>query len=427
MDAARRVIPYGAVAIAGSRIVAAGRRAELEKRFQPRRRLERPSSLIAPGLINTHTHAPMSLFRGIADDMALQEWLEKFIFPAEARNVTEDFVRWGTRLAALEMLQSGTTTFTDMYYFEEVIAEAAKEAGIRGVLGQTVIGFPVADARTPQLALHRAEAFLQRFADDPLIVPAVAPHAIYTTPNDVLQAARALANRYKAPLLIHLSETRRENDDVARSHGASPALALDALGLWNGRSLAAHGVWVSDADIAVLARRGVGVAHCPSSNTKLASGFAPVTKLLAAGVAVGLGPDGPAGSNNDFDMFEEIDLAAKLQKAVTNDPRALPAETAFAMATITGAKALGMDSRIGSIEPDKLADLMVVNLDSPRAAPLFNVYSHLAYALKGSDVTDVFVDGRQVVNSRRVLTLDEGAILRKAREYHDRILTSLGK
>ncbi|MEZ5354689.1 MAG: amidohydrolase family protein [Bryobacteraceae bacterium] len=425
MDPSRRVIEDGAVAVTGSRIVAAGPRVELEKRFQPKRRLARPESLIAPGLINTHTHAPMSLLRGIADDRSLQEWLEKFIFPAEAKNVTPEFVRWGTRLAALEMLQSGTTTFTDMYYFEEVIAEAAKEAGIRGVLGQTVIGFPVADAKTPALALERTEAFLKRFAGDPLITAAVAPHAIYTTPDEVLRSARALANRYKAPLVIHLAETRREYDDVVKARSQTPTKALDVLGLWNGRSVAAHGVWLDAGDIAILKQRGVGVAHCPSSNMKLASGIAPVTKLLAAGVAVGLGPDGPAGSNNDFDLLEEVDLAAKLQKVSTMDPLALPAEAAFAMATIGGARVLGMESSLGSIETGKLADLIVVNLESARAEPLYDVYSHLAYVLKGSDVKDVFVNGRQVVLNGRVLTLDEGPVLRKAREYRDKIRASL--
>jgi 5-methylthioadenosine/S-adenosylhomocysteine deaminase len=425
MDSERRVIEDGAIAVSGHRIAGVGPRAEIEKQFQPKQRISRPDALVAPGLINTHTHAPMSLFRGIADDLRLQDWLEKFIFPAEARNVSPEFVRWGTRLACLEMLLSGTTTFTDMYYFEEVIAETAKEAGMRGVLGQTVIGFPVADAKTPAEALKRTEAFLNRFWNDPLVVPGVAPHAIYTTPDDVLKAARALANRFEAPLLIHLSETKRENYEVMAKRGMSPTRALDALGIWNGRSLAAHGVWLDDADIKLLRERGAGLAHCPSSNMKLASGVAPVVKMLTAGLAAGLGTDGPAGSNNDFDMFEEIDLAAKLQKVTTGDPQALPADRAFEMATIGGARALGLDKQIGSIETGKHADLILVNLASPRAVPLYNVYSQLSYALKGSDVMDVMVHGRLVVRSRRVLTLDTDAVLRKAREYQREITRSL--
>src|SRR5437773_4208487 len=259
--APRRVIENGAVAVRADRIVAVGSRSEIDRRFQPRQRLDRPDALIAPGLVNTHTHAAMSLFRGIADDLRLQDWLEKYIFPAEAKNVSPDFVRWGTRLACAEMLLGGTTTFTDMYYFEDVVAEAAKEAGMRGVLGETIIGFPVADAKTPADSLKLAERFLARFAADPLIVPAVAPHAIYTSSDETLKAARALANRYHAPLLIHLSETRKENDDAMAQRQMSPTRVLDSLGIWNGRSVAAHAVWVDEADMAILKSRGVGVAH----------------------------------------------------------------------------------------------------------------------------------------------------------------------
>jgi len=234
--------------------------------------------------------------------------------------VSADFVRWGTRLGCLEMLLSGTTTFTDMYYFEDVVAEAAREAGMRGVLGETIIGFPVADNKTPEESLKFTERFLTRFRNDPLITAAVAPHALYTNSDQTLQAARSLANRYHAPLLIHVSETKKENDDIAAKRKASPARVLDGLGIFNGRTVAAHCVWMDEGDLKIVRRRGIGVAHCPSSNMKLASGVAPVTKMLAMDIAVGLGPDGPAGSNNDFDMFEEMDLAAKLAKVGTGDP-----------------------------------------------------------------------------------------------------------
>ncbi|MCX6628645.1 MAG: amidohydrolase family protein [Candidatus Solibacter sp.] len=350
MDAQRRVIENGAVAIRGDRILAVGTKAEIDAHFQPKLRLDRPDAILAPGLINTHTHAAMSLFRGIADDLKLQDWLEKFIFPAEAKNVTADFVRWGTRLGCLEMLLSGTTTFTDMYYFEDVVAEAAREAGMRGVLGETIIGFPVADNKTPADALAYTERFLKRFQNDALITAAVAPHALYTNSDETLKAARALANKYQAPLIIHLSETKKENDDELAKRHTTPTKTLDNLGLWNGRSVAAHAVWVDEADMAILKSRGVGVAHCPSSNMKLSSGVAPVTRMLALGLAVGLGPDGPAGSNNDFNMFEEMDLAAKLQKVTTMNPQALPATAALEMATIRGARALGMEKEIGSLE-----------------------------------------------------------------------------
>jgi len=425
VDAGRRVIENGAVAVRGDRIAAVGPRAELEKRFQPRRRLDRPQAILAPGLINTHTHAPMSLFRGIADDLRLQDWLEKFIFPAEAKNVSAEFCRWGARLAVLEMLLGGTTTYTDMYYFEETIAAETKAAGMRGVLGQTVIGFPVADARTPAEGLARAEAFIKAYRNDPLITPAVAPHAIYTNSDETLRRCRTLANENNVPLLIHLSETRRENDESRSKRQASPAQALNALGLFDGRTVAAHGVWMDEADLALIKARNVGIAHCPSSNMKLASGIAPVTRMLALGINVGLGPDGPAGSNNDFNMFEEMDLAAKLAKVATGDPRAVNARQAFEMATIGGARVLGLEREIGSVEAGKRADLIFVQTDKAHAQPLFQVESQLVYAIKASDVSDVFVNGRQVVSGGAPLTLNRAEVLAKAKAYRQAISRSL--
>src|ERR1700732_2770264 len=249
MATPRRVIENGAVAVRGERIVGVGSKAEIDRRFQAKQPPDRPDAILAPGLINTHTHAAMSLFRGIADDLRLQDWLEKFIFPAEAKNVSPEFVRWGTRLGCLEMLLGGTTTFTDMYYFEDVVAEVAKEAGMRGVLGETVIGFPVADAKTPADALKYAEKFLIRFHNDSLVIPAVAPHAPYTNSDDTLRAARTLANKYNAPILIHISETKKENDDSLAKYGKTPTQFLDSIGFFQGRTLAAHGVWLDDADI----------------------------------------------------------------------------------------------------------------------------------------------------------------------------------
>lgn len=425
MDGQRRVIRNGAVAIRGERIVAAGPRAAIDRDWQPARRIDRPDGLLAPGLVNTHTHAAMSLFRGIADDLKLQDWLNRFIFPAEAKNVSSDFVRWGTRLACLEMLLSGTTTFTDMYYFEEVVAEVAKEAGMRGVLGETVIGFPVADAKTPADALAHTEKFLIRFRGDSLVTPAVAPHALYTNSDETLKAARALANRYSAPILIHLSETKKENDDNRAKRHQSPTETLNSLGFFNGRTVAAHCVWVDEKDMGILNAKKVGVAHCPSSNMKLASGAAPVVDLLKHGIAVGLGTDGPAGSNNDFDLFEEIDLAAKLQKLIRGDPEALPAAQAFEMATLGGARVLGLEKEIGSLEPGKRADMIALDLDAPNAVPMYDVYSQLAYALKASNVTDVIVNGREVVRDKRCLTLDRRVVTARAREYGLKVAESV--
>jgi 5-methylthioadenosine/S-adenosylhomocysteine deaminase len=427
MDAQRRVIENGAIAVTGDHIVAVGPRAQIDKDYQAKQRVDRPDAILTPGLINTHTHAAMSLFRGVADDMKLQDWLEKFIFPAEARNVDREFVRWGTRLAAIEMALGGTTTYTDMYYFEETVAEATKEVGLRGVLGQTVIGFPAPDYKTPAETLVGTEKFFKMFANDPLIVPAVAPHAIYTVPDDVLKSCRALANRYAKPLVIHLSETKHENEESLAKRGKTPTAALESLGVLNGLTVAAHGVWLDDADMKILKARDTGLSHCPSSNMKLASGVAPVVKILSLGIAMGLGTDGVAGSNNDHDMMEEMDLAAKLQKVTTFDPQALPAETAFAMATITGARALHMDSMIGSIEKGKRADVIMIRLDKPHAVPIYNVYSQLAYALKASDVADVMVNGRVIVRDKKMMTIDLAPVMAKAAEYQERVKKSLAK
>jgi 5-methylthioadenosine/S-adenosylhomocysteine deaminase len=425
MDRQRRVIENGAVAVRGERIVGVGSKTEIDSRFQARQRLDRPDAILSPGLIDTHTHAAMSLLRGVADDLNLQDWLNKFIFPAESKNLSRDSVRWGTRLGVLEMLLGGTTTFTDMYYFEDVVAEVAKEAGIRGVLGETIIRFPVPDAKTPTEALRFTEGYLERYRNDPLVVPAVAPHALYTNSDETLKASRALANRYHVPLLIHVSETKKENDDEQAKRHNTPTRTLDSLGVFSGRTVAAHCVWVNDADQAILKARGVGVAHCPSSNMKLASGVAPVEKMRALGIAVGLGADGPAGSNNDFSLFEEMDLAAKLAKVTAMNPAALPASAALERATIGGARALGLDKETGSLEPGKHADLIAVRLDRPNAVPVYDPVSQMVYALKAEDVRDVMVNGRPVVRDAKILTLDENQILLKAAEYGAQVKRSL--
>jgi 5-methylthioadenosine/S-adenosylhomocysteine deaminase len=424
-DARHRVIENGAVAVRGDRIVGVGTKREIDSRFQAKQRVHRPEAILAPGLINTHTHAAMSLLRGVADDLNLQDWLNKFIFPAESKNLSRDYVRWGTRLGVLEMLLGGTTTFTDMYYFEDVVAEVAKEAGMRGVLGETIIRFPVADAKTPADALRFTEGYLMRYRNDPLVVAAVAPHAIYTNSDETLKAARALANRYGAPLLIHVSETKKENEDEMAARHMTPVQALDALGVFKGRTVAAHCVWVNDADMAILKARGVGVAHNPSSNAKLASGVAPVPKMRALGIAVGLGTDGPAGSNNDFNLFEEMDLSVKLQNVSTLNPQALSAAAALEMGTIGGARALGLDKEIGSLEAGKRADLISVRTDRPHAVPMYNPVSQMVYALKAGDVRDVMVNGRVVVRDGQSLTLDQKQILLKAAEYAIQVSRSL--
>jgi 5-methylthioadenosine/S-adenosylhomocysteine deaminase len=373
-----------------------------------------------PGLINTHTHAPMTLFRGLADDLALTEWLNNYIFPAEATMVSPEFVRAGTRLAALEMIQSGTTTFADMYYFEEEIARETRAAGMRGVLGETIIQFPVADAKTPADGLKRAEAFINEFKGDPLITPAVAPHALYTLDGPTLKAARDLSRRYGVPTLIHLAESRDEVKIAQERLFPSPVTYLDSLGFFGPGVLAAHGIYVSEPEMALLKAKGVGISHNPESNMKLASGTAPVTAYLRAGVALGLGTDG-AASNNDLDMFEAMRMASLLQKLQTSDPRVVSAQTAIDLATIGGARAMGMDKQIGSLEPGKRADLILVSMTAARQTPMYDPVSHLVYVTHGDDVRTTIVNGRVLMRDRKMLTLDEAAILKDARAWAEKV------
>ena len=416
VDGGRRVIPRGAVAVDGTRIAGVGTAAEIARRFTGRATIDATGQIVLPGLINTHTHAPMVLYRGLADDLALMEWLQKYIFPAEAKTVSPAFVRTGTRLAALEMIQSGTTTYADMYYFEEEIAAVTKAAGLRGVLGQTVIQFPVADAKTPAEALARAEAFIVKYKGDDLIVPAVAPHALYTNDQATLVATRDLAVKHGVPLLIHLAETEDEVKAAREKGGMSPTGYLESFGFWTGaRTLAAHGVWVSPDDITTLVRRGVGVSHNPESNMKLASGTAPVPGYLAAGAALGLGTDG-AASNNDLDMFEAMRQASFLAKHASRDPRAVPAATALEMATIGGARALGMDKEIGSLEAGKRADIILVRMGEARQTPLYDPVSHLVYTTRGDDVDTAIVNGKILMRRRVVRTLDRAMVLAEARK-----------
>jgi 5-methylthioadenosine/S-adenosylhomocysteine deaminase len=426
MDGASRVLPRGAVAIQGNNIVGVDAAETIAASYTARETLDADGQIVMPGLINTHTHAPMVLYRGLADDLALMDWLQKYIFPAEAKTVTREFVRAGTRLAALEMIRSGTTTYADMYYFEEEIGRATREAGLRGVLGQTIIQFPVPDAKTPQEELVRTEAFLQAFANDELITPAVAPHAMYTLDAASLRASRALADKYKAPVLIHLAETADESRTSQKQHKMSPTRYLESLAFWGPRTLAAHGVWLSAADIQILAKRRVGLSHNPESNMKLASGTARVPAMRKAGINVGLGTDG-AASNNDLDMFEAMRQAAFLHKLTTGDPRALPAGAALAMATIEGARALRMDDRIGSLEPGKRADMILVSMSGPRQTPMYDPLSHLVYVARGDDVTTTIVNGRVLMRDRKVLTLDEAAVLGEANEMAARVRQAVGK
>jgi 5-methylthioadenosine/S-adenosylhomocysteine deaminase len=425
MDGELRVIENGAVAIRGERIVAVGLAAELEKKYRARRRLRADGRLILPGLINTHTHAAMSLYRGVADDRQLEDWLRNYIFPLEAKFTTKDFVYWGTLLAALEMIRGGTTTFTDMYYFEDEVARAATQAGIRVVAGQTILDFPAPDYKTPAEALRGTEEFIARWKGHALVTPVVAPHSAYTCSAETLRASAALAQRTGGPLLIHLAESKGEMETVRSKHSQTPVAYLTGLGVFDVHTLGAHCIFIDATDRKTLAEKGVGCAHNPSSNMMMASGVSPVPALRAAGIAVGLGTDGPAGSNNDFNMWEEMDLAAKLQKVFLDNPQALGAIDALTMATREGARALGLEKEIGSLEAGKRADLILVRRDAPHAVPSYNVYSQIVYSLKASDVETTIINGRVVMERGRVLTLDEAAIRAQAERFAAAIRESL--
>jgi 5-methylthioadenosine/S-adenosylhomocysteine deaminase len=426
MDGARTIYDDGMVVVKGDTIVAVGRRSELETKYVASQTIDADGKLVLPGFVNGHTHVPMTLFRGLHDDVTLNDWLYKYIFPAEARNVNEEFVRWGTRLAAAEQIRGGVTTFADMYYFEDAVAEETKAAGMRGVLGETFIDFPAPDNKSEGEMLAYTERFLKRWQGDPLIHAAVAPHSIYTCSQKTLQDATALARKYHAPILIHTAEMKKEWDDSQKQNGMSPVQYLDKIGVLGPDVVSAHCIYVDEADRKTLAQRQVGCVHNPSSNMMLASGVSPVAEMRAAGIAVGLGTDGPAGSNNDLDLMEEIDLTAKLAKITKMDPLALNAKAVVEMATIDGARALHMEKEIGSLEAGKKADLILINLDEPNAVPMYDVYAQLAYALKGSDVATVVIGGRVVMRDRKVLTVKEEEVMAKARAYKKTIATSLG-
>lgn len=425
MDKGRRVIEDAGIAVSGGRIVAVGSRRDIVRMYDAAEKIDATGKIIIPGLINGHTHIPMTLFRGLADDLDLQDWLTKYIFPAEAKNVSEEFVRAGTRLGLAEMIRGGTTTYCDMYYFEDAIADETAKAGVRGVLGETVIDFPVADNKTNAEAMAYTEKFVAKWKGHELITPAIAPHAPYTVSEEHLKAARAFSDRTGSPIVTHISETKREVEDSLKAKGASPIDYLSRIGFLNDRVIAAHVVWPSAGEIAILKRAGVGVVHNPQSNMKLASGVSPVPKMLAEGLRIGLGTDG-AASNNDLSMWEEMDTAAKLHKMFSGDPKVISALEAFELATIRSAEALHMEKDIGSIEKGKRADLVIVERDSLNQIPAYNIYSDLVYATKASDVQTVIINGRTVMRDRRLLTLDEASIKISARTFRDQVIKSLG-
>ena len=424
MDAGKRVIENGAVAVKNGEIVAVGTSKEVSASYTGRRIIDATGKVVIPGLVNTHTHIPMTLFRGLADDLDLQEWLTKHIFPAEAKNVNEEMVRIGTRLGLAEMIRGGTTTFNDMYYFEDAIADETSKAGVRAVLGQTLIDFPAPDYKTFDAALEGTEKFVSKWKGHRLVVPSVAPHAPYTVSQDHLLKSRALADKLGAPIHIHLAEDSSETQTIQKAHGMRSIEYMEKIGFLNDRTIAAHVIQANEKELEILKQRGVGIAHNPQSNMKLAAGVAPVPMMIKMGMKVGLGTDG-AASNNDLSLWEEMDTAAKLHKIFSGDPKVASAVEMFEAATIGGARALHMENLIGSLEKGKRADIAIVDFGELNQTPMYNVYSHLVYATKSNSVNTVIIDGRIVMLERRLLTLNEGVIKRVANAYHEKIIDSL--
>ena len=417
-------IDDGALAIMGDTLIAVGTADELKRQFTSQNIIDGTKTLIMPGLINSHTHAAMTCFRGIADDMNLMDWLNHYIFPAEARNVDPELAYWGSLLACAEMIKSGTTSFCDMYIFEDETARAAQEAGMRCLLGEVLFDFPSPNYQTPQAGLAYTRKLLERWAGDPLIRIAVEPHALYTCSRPLLVEARNLADEFQAPLALHLLENAAEKRHLHDQLGQGAVPYLQELGCLNERFIAFHGVYLDEEDMRTFGDQGCKVVYNPQSNMKLASGCAPVSRMLKAGIGVGLGTDGCA-SNNSLDMFREMNTAAKLEKVVHSDPTLMPAPTVVAMATREGARVLGMDQMTGSLQPGLKADLIMIDLQSPHLTPLYNPYSHLVYAANGADVKNVFINGRLVMKDRRLLTLNEEAIMAKVCRIAERIRHSL--
>ncbi len=420
MDEALTVINNGAIAIKGTDIIEVGHSDDIFRKYTTGNVIKERSSVIMPGLINTHTHAAMVYFRGMADDMHLNDWLKNHIWPAENRFLGPQFVADAIELACLEMLKGGVTTYNDMYFYEDAAGKAAKAIGMRAVLGAGILDFPTMSASTPDEYFSNAEIFIKDWRGDELITPCIAPHALYTCGPDSLKRSRVMAEKYDIPIHIHLSETAWEVREVMTRYSRRPVEHLEALGFLDNKVVAAHCIWLDDKEIAILARRKVGVSHCMESNLKLASGFAPIATMLMEGIKITFGTDG-AASNNDMNILSEMSTTAKVHKALSNDPTVLDAKTVLLMATRWGAEVLGLGNKVGSLEKGKKADIITINLNKPHLTPLYDVYSHLVYAAMASDVETVMVNGRIVVNDRNLLTADESEILYKARKWCEKI------
>lgn len=420
MDDSFTVIENGALAVKGTDILDVGTFDEISRAYNSGRVIRKQHSVILPGLVNTHTHAAMVYFRGIADDLPLQEWLNNYIWPAENKWLSPEFISDSIELACLEMLKGGVTVYNDMYFFEDSAAHATKKIGMRAVLGSGILDFPTKSGNSPDEYLAHAESFIKDWKGDEFITPCIAPHALYTCGTETLKKAKAMAEQYSVPLHIHLAETKWEVEEVKMRYRMKPVHYLESMGFLDETVLAAHCIWLDDDEIEVLAKRKAGVSHCMESNLKLASGFAPVVTMLMSGVKVTFGTDG-AASNNDLNILSEMSTTAKVHKALSENPTALDAKTVLLMATRWGAEALGLGDRIGSLEKGKRADFVSMNLNKPHLTPLYDICSHIVYAAMASDVDAVMVNGKFVVENGRLITADEQEILSKARQWSEKI------
>lgn len=419
----------GALAVKNDSIMAVGNQSEILDQFQADQVMDCEGKILMPGLINAHTHVPMTLLRGLADDLRLDVWLMGYMMPVEREFVSPEFVRLGTKLACAESIRSGVTTFVDMYYFESEIAEATAEVGLRAICSQSVLKFPSPDATYFEESLAAAEAFISEWKGHPLIIPSIGPHAVYTCTDEILRACSQLAQKYDVPLHIHVSETANEVDNIRQQSGMPVVPYLKKRDIFDAKVIAAHCVHIDEGEMRTIQRAGAGIAHNPSSNLKLASGFANVTKMLELGVNVGIGTDGPA-SNNDLDMVEEIRLASMVAKCASGDPTVLPARQTLAMATCLGAKAVHIDHLTGSLVPGKRADLILLSIDRLHNAPNFQrdpegIYSQIIYAAKSTDISDVMVNGSWLMRENQLLTLDEDELIKDAQAYAEKIDTFL--
>lgn len=415
----------GALAISGDSIVAVGLEVDIKKEYSAKETVDCKGKILMPGLVNAHTHVPMTLLRGIADDLRLDVWLQGYMWPVEREFASREFVHLGTSIACAELIRSGVTTFNDMYFYEEEVAKATAQAGMRAVCGQSILKFPTPDAKSYDDSMVQARDYIQRWKDHPLIVPSIAPHAPYTCTDDILRACSELAQEFDVPLHTHLSETLLEVENMRNENGMPVIPYVKKQGLLEAKVIAAHCVHIDAGEIRTLHHAGAGVSHNPSSNLKLASGFAPVNKMLDVGLNVGIGTDGPA-SNNDLDMFEEVRLTAFIAKAVTNDPTSLPASQALLMGTRLGAQALHIGHLTGSLTPGRRADLILIDLSPIHNSPSFkrsadNAYAQIVYASKSTDVTDVMVNGKWLMRDRNLLTLKEDELLAEAADIAQKI------